>query len=142
MITTKLVQEIALTLCSIFVFIVLLKYVRDFIYAFVLNSAEVISDTVSGLITVSAGTPGNIRIFYNLSAVSDDYKYDITLGHKYLLVERVGGTDLEIPPDVLEINKSVSTTPIGFFGVNTKVRDVNETWIYKFRDGSIKVGMG
>lgn len=63
----------------------ILQGIVTFTYFFAKGSSEAVSDGLSELITVSAGTPGNVEI--NYGKPSDTYEYDLLFGKSFVVVD-------------------------------------------------------
>ncbi len=92
----------------------LIDLIASFVYFFSKANSEYISDTISELITVSAGTPGNVNIKF---IKPSGYDYDIYFKGKMVYVETYNyKKPIGISNEELEKigNKSYSSSPVNF----------------------------
>ncbi len=92
-IITQIVSIIAIILVFVIAAIRLAEPIAAFVYLFVKDSGEVVGDTVSNLVTLSAGVPGDVNIKYTKPSV--DYRYEIDVNKKIIFVKASLSKDQE-----------------------------------------------
>jgi hypothetical protein len=97
-----------------------------------------VAEKISGLITVSAGTPGTVEVEYT---TPEDYEYDITFEKKIIFIERRGGRELDIPTEELEVKSSQSAVGVDFSPSQEEFINFHKIMIEKAPDSSINVGV-
>jgi len=88
---TQTIESIIITFAFVMVFLVtalaLSKAASNFLYFYVTDGAEVVGDTVSGIIMSAAGSPGKVDIKFDSPSVN--YEYVIDIGEKTLFATAV-----------------------------------------------------
>ncbi|MEM2174855.1 MAG: hypothetical protein QXI58_04455 [Candidatus Micrarchaeia archaeon] len=116
------VEFILVSFAFIIFCILLAKIIIDsiniFVYFFAKASPEQMSETISGLVTISAGTPGNVKINF---AKPKDYDYNVYFKDRMVFVEIY---DYQKPIAVIDeemkylLNKSHSSSAVYFTARN------------------------
>ncbi|MEM5776898.1 MAG: hypothetical protein QXJ06_00425 [Candidatus Aenigmatarchaeota archaeon] len=119
---SELVEFILITIGLIAIFITIAKPLIDlinvFIYFFSNANSQYLSELISELITVSAGTPGNVKIIF---AKPKDYEYNVYFRDKMVFVDLVSYNKfIGMSNDELKklMNKSYSSSAVEFESKN------------------------
>jgi len=86
----QIIIEIIIMIGIVLIFVIasirFTEPIAEFTFFFVRDSGEVVGDTISNLITISGGMPGDIEIKYRKPS-SDDYTYQINTNKKIIFVK-------------------------------------------------------
>lgn len=123
---TEIISLIAFVLLFIFAAITFARPITQFVYYFVKDSGEVVCETISDLVTISAGTPGEAKIIY--TKPSSDFTYQIDIYKKIIYIKsdlekQVGSTREKIIESLGTIEQeSYSTTGVEIKNEESTVR--------------------
>lgn len=110
-----IITTIAFVLCFWLVGGEILNGVATFVYFFVKDSAEVVSETISGVTMAAVGTPGHVKVLYNRP--SFNYIYNVKFDEKLVFVSAQSKSDKKIgitEEQIEEIEGLLSKLPSTF----------------------------
>lgn len=111
----------------------ILQGLATFTYFFAKGSSEAMSDSLSELITVSAGTPGDVQIIFQKGSLQ--YEYNLLLNKRIVFVdsEFLGELPLGLKQEDMDnlFNKTTSSSGVDFDYSENKIVDFYRVKIKK-----------
>lgn len=144
----EVIVAFVMMIAWIFVFLwvarTILESVAVFVYFFVKDNAETTTETLSGLITASAGTPGEVKIIFTRPSL--DYQYIAYFDKKIVFVsaQYVGKQSYFNLEDELKswISFLPSSSGVEFEPQEEQIENFLTISINKTYDNGLKINVG